>query len=312
VVEQILLKIPSQSLGNLREVNKDLSTTKFLERVKRFQREKERILANENQGNSLLREVKHLDQLDLVTMMMRDKELLSLGDGKIIKELFIDACKNGRLDIVKHLSQTSLALVTIDRNYPAQVAAMNGHLETLKYLIENGAKATGGDNYPLKEAAENGHLNVVKYLTENGADIKIYGPYVFKRAAKNGRLDHLKYLLKEWNRVHLLETNKVNIVAIDSNYPLLAAATEGHLEVVKYLVGLGAGSKVSDDYAVQRAAENGHLETVKYLVDLGADERSEKERSDAITSRDNYALRWAAKNGHSKVVKYISSLIKMI
>jgi len=49
------------------------------------------------------------------------------------------------------------------------------------------------------------------------------------------------------------------------------AATNGHLEIVKYLVTLGADIRAADNYAVKMASRNGYLEVVKYLVTLGAD-----------------------------------------
>ena len=39
----------------------------------------------------------------------------------------------------------------------------------------------------------------------------------------------------------------------------------GHLEIVKYLVAQGADVRAKDDYALCWAASNGHLEVAKYL-----------------------------------------------
>ena len=62
---------------------------------------------------------------------------------------------------------------------------------------------------------------------------------------------------------------------LDNNYAVRWAAGNGHLEVLKYLVSLGADIQNQNDYAVQWASSNGHLEVLKYLVSLGADIRSE-------------------------------------
>jgi len=43
-------------------------------------------------------------------------------------------------------------------------AAERGHLEVVKYLIENGANIHAADDYALRWAAYNGHLEIVKYL----------------------------------------------------------------------------------------------------------------------------------------------------
>ena len=53
------------------------------------------------------------------------------------------------------------------------VAAQNGHLETVRILLANGANIETGfkSRTPLHIAAQNGHPQVVQLLIENGADI---------------------------------------------------------------------------------------------------------------------------------------------
>ena len=41
---------------------------------------------------------------------------------------------------------------------------LTGHLEVVKYLVENGANIHGRDDLAIRWASENGHLEVVKYL----------------------------------------------------------------------------------------------------------------------------------------------------
>ena len=50
------------------------------------------------------------------------------------------------------------------------LATEEGHLEVVKFLVENGANIHA-DNYgALRVASQNGHLEVVKFLVERGAD----------------------------------------------------------------------------------------------------------------------------------------------
>ncbi|AKI79255.1 ankyrin repeat-containing protein [Acanthamoeba polyphaga mimivirus] len=44
------------------------------------------------------------------------------------------------------------------------------------------------------------------------------------------------------------------------------ASGNGHLEVVEYLVNLGADIRSENNYAIQSASQNGHLEVIEYLV----------------------------------------------
>ena len=50
------------------------------------------------------------------------------------------------------------------------------------------------------------------------------------------------------------------------------SAKNGRMEMVKYLVELGADIHAENEYALRWSAKHGHLEIVKYLVELGAEE----------------------------------------
>ena len=55
---------------------------------------------------------------------------------------------------------------------------------------------------------------------------------------------------------------------------------------------------MNNEDALIWASQKGHLEIVKYLVSLGAN----------IHANNDEALRWASNNGHYEIVKYIESL----
>jgi ankyrin repeat protein len=50
-------------------------------------------------------------------------------------------------------------------------AAINGHLDVVRFLIENGADIHANDDYALRYAAGNRHLGDIRFLIENGADM---------------------------------------------------------------------------------------------------------------------------------------------
>ena len=56
-------------------------------------------------------------------------------------------------------------------------AAREGHMETLKALVEGKADVnlvSGGDKFsPMVTAITNGHLTIAKYLLDHGADIRM-------------------------------------------------------------------------------------------------------------------------------------------
>jgi hypothetical protein len=96
------------------------------------------------------------------------------------------AAEQGNLEMVKYCV-ANRCTVTADA---CAFAALEGHLECLKYLREE-AKAPWGSE-TANWAAENGHLHILEYLVERKYDQ--YNELACVYAAGNGHLDCLKYL----------------------------------------------------------------------------------------------------------------------
>jgi uncharacterized protein len=158
------------------------------------------------------------DVAEFSEYMRRYPELLRHEDGT--EQWMWRAAQNGRLDMVKELVKLGIDvneskdLPDVDNPnswfYQAEGAILNaasqGHLEVVRWLLEQGAKINYvvGDKprcYPLLFAVGSGHLDVVKLLVEHGADI------------------HFK-----WN----------------GNNPITHAEDQGELEIRDYLASLGA------------------------------------------------------------------------
>ena len=69
---------------------------------------------------------------------------------------FIQACKLGDFEVVKHL---------IDNNWALRYASEKGYLEVVKYLVSKGADVQGNNNSAVRWASYYGYLEVVKYLS---------------------------------------------------------------------------------------------------------------------------------------------------
>ncbi len=140
-------------------------------------------------------------------------------------------------------------------------ASYYGHLEVVKFLVENGANVNNNVAYSagnskkdtaLISASANGHLEVVKYLVENGASVN-NGPHnALAMAAEEGHLAVVRYLVSQGADV------KIKLYSVVGN---------GHFEVAKYLISQGADIRG----ALQGAIARGDLGFVKYALSQGVD-----------------------------------------
>ena len=189
-------------------------------------------------------------------------------------------------DLLKRLKteqrKTALEAKTKDGSHfvtPLIIAARNGHLNSVKILLQYGADIEGrgtlksGDEVregctPLWAAADIGHLDVVKLLIERNADVDgriSTGSTPLRAAAYEGHLDVVRCLVESGA--------DVNAQNIRGSTPLMTACYCGHLSVVTYLSNKGAfldqQCKVGGT-ALHDAAHRGHLEIVSQLLALGA------------------------------------------
>ena len=139
-------------------------------------------------------------------------------------------------------------------------AIKNNNLESVKFLLEQGANLHAGDDYALKLAAINGYLELVKYLLEQGANLHAENDDALRSAAVSGHLEVVKYLLEQGANLHAVNDDALQL-----------AAHNGHLKVVKHLLEQGANLHVVNNWALRWAAHKGHLNVVKCLLEHGAD-----------------------------------------
>ncbi|MEK5214186.1 MULTISPECIES: ankyrin repeat domain-containing protein [Psychrobacillus] len=88
------------------------------------------------------------------------------------------AAKNGQLEIVQYLIQKGIDIDVKGGTFDASalnLAAGSGYIEIVKYLIEAGAEldVTLAKRNPLFGAIYGGHKEVVEFLVEKGIDISI-------------------------------------------------------------------------------------------------------------------------------------------
>lgn len=187
-------------------------------------------------------------------------------------------------------------------------ACISGCLDVVKILIKAGASindvATSQGETPLTFAVRRGHVDIVRYLVENKADVNINQLF---HAVQKGVGGYSVY----WNVVRiLLSTNvlgeDINLYFVEyqerpKQYVLHLAALANQSDVVKQLIQIGADRNIQNDYgetALHIALKNGHVTLAEQLVADNANPH--------ITDRDgNTAFELAVEKGYVDVVNSI-------
>lgn len=137
-----------------------------------------------------------------------------------MNDLLFNACEEGELNVVIYALKNGAGM----RDYALKIASQSGHVEIVKYFVENGFDIHANNESALFFAADNGHYEVVKYLVEKGADIHISEEEPFRWASRNGHYEVVKYLLEKGADVH-----------IQGNYALKWATQYNHTKIIEYL-----------------------------------------------------------------------------
>ncbi|KAJ3397363.1 Ankyrin repeat domain-containing protein 55 [Lobulomyces angularis] len=124
-------------------------------------------------------------------------------------------------------------------------AVASGHLETVKLLLKMGADANKPNDYgwtPLCVGCYHGHLNIIKFLLENTAQHKnsasVFGFTALMCSVNQGRLAITKQLID--NGVYLNSAGAGKTGQGTGLTPLMLACLKGYLKIAKLLLDRGA------------------------------------------------------------------------
>jgi ankyrin repeat domain-containing protein 17 len=176
-------------------------------------------------------------------------------------------------------------------------ASMDGHVEVARLLLDSGAQVnmpTDSFESPLTLAACGGHVDLAMLLIERGANIEEvndegYTPLM--EAAREGHEEMVSLLLTQNANINA-QTEETQETA------LTLACCGGFLEVADYLIKHGADIELGASTPLMEAAQEGHLDLVKFLLENKADVHAQTQTGDT-------ALTYACENGHTDVAEVL-------
>ena len=146
-------------------------------------------------------------------------------------------------------------------------AALNGQFEAIEYLIAENVDVNAADpdgRTALMLASFNGHSGIVALLINNGAVLDLvdgFGRTALHYASTGPFLPTVEFLLKKGANPNLVDSE-------EHFTPLMFAAAEGHIDVVRILIEYHADPSMVDidgDTAETFARNNGHEEVADLL-----------------------------------------------
>lgn len=184
-------------------------------------------------------------------------------------------------------------------NEVLELSSEYGYLEIIKYILLHLAIIPSKLRDYLHLFVKHGHLEMVQYYIER----KIYFIYlandvadeVLAKASEYGQLHIVQYMLETRTRF-----SKVDIKHC-INYALLYASTNGHLDVVVYLMKNGGDPTEFYGDGIYNSALKGHFEIIKHFVESGID----------VNVFNYSALRGAFKSDNLIMVEYLLKNIKL-
>jgi len=182
------------------------------------------------------------------------------------------AARDDRTETVVNLIQRGMDTNTSDRSGTTllMLAAGNGNQQLLEFLLKSGANVLKQNQYgdtAVAIAALRGHLNLVRRLVEAKAAFETSGWSPLHYAAFAGHVEVAKFLIGK----HC----PLDAVAPNGQTALMLAAKNGHLDVVKTLIDADADMDLDDpsgNTALSLALKAGNTDIADYLRSEGAEE----------------------------------------
>uniref|UniRef100_A0A8B9PM47 K Homology domain-containing protein n=1 Tax=Apteryx owenii TaxID=8824 RepID=A0A8B9PM47_APTOW len=202
----------------------------------------------------------------------------------------MEAASAGHVEVARVLLEYGAGINTHSNEFKESALTLACYKELAALLIERGAnlEEVNDEGYtPLMEAAREGHEEMVALLLH-----VVVTAYCCNYKTK---LEHLNYRGDKHSPSHPVSGANINAQTEETQETALTlACCGGFSEVADFLIKAGADIELGCSTPLMEAAQEGHLELVKYLLAAGANVH-------ATTATGDTALTYACENGHTDV-----------
>lgn len=240
--------------------------------------------------------------------------------------LLYRSVRDGNLEYLKYAINQSEIITKPSLTTALEIASFYGHLEVVKYLVENGAEIKNYDPHaqfsPLLNAGQNNHVDVLDYLIKHGGDRsrEYYSEDLLLECLDNYNV--VKYLLERGMdaNVHDLSNKsllhftciigyfaismllieygaKIDVIDVRGDTPLHCAINAMHCDLVDFLLDNNANPNIQNvdgDTPLILAGKLGYIELVwllcKYDVDVNVKNKEGKSAIDYVLADDNIVV----------------------
>ena len=275
------------------------ATNKGIEVVKLLLRNNAAIDDTNNKGETALQRAADIENVDVIKYLLNQGANVEKKD-KTGKTPLIAAALNDKFSAMKILIENGRANINAKDNIGRTALYLStGNVQTVKYLLQNGAEidfCESGGRSPLWTASHLGHVKSVKLLIERGANVELTDSISEASsllvASGRGMMEVVKLLIKK-GKANLNAKNKKDQTA------LYLAAALNKVDIMEYLIIKGANVNEACHLMytpLMIASERGYVHAVKCLLQNGADVGLKKK--DGLTT-----LMIACRSGYLNVVK---------
>ncbi len=142
-------------------------------------------------------------------------------------------------EIAAMLLQAGCPVTMAKGNYPVHLAASRGHTTIVKLMVEQIPESLNQKDYleqsPLIRAVMNGHADTVQYLVDQGASLDAKSSQLNEDTDGYTALDWAIHLKRHSCLVILVKAD-AGVISRSNKYPLHQAASSGNIDIMKALV----------------------------------------------------------------------------